>query len=226
MNIDGMSEATLEFLIFSGWVNSYIDLYSLDKQKFEWIRTEGYGKSTLTNLLESIENSRRVKLENFLVGLGIPLIGRTASKDISKFCNGFICEFIEYLESDFDFSTAIVGFGDTMNISLYGWFNNNKELFMSLLEEVTIVRDEVIEINSKSLNGSTFVITGSVNHFKNRDELKAKIESHNGKVSGSVSAKTNYLINNDITSSSGKNKDAKKLNVPIITEEQFLEMIK
>jgi len=190
--------------------------------------SEGFGKSSVTKLLTAIENSRNIKLENLLVGLGIPLVGKTASKDISKFCNEYMCEFLEYIDNSFNFSNAISGFGDTMNSSLYRWMNNHREAFNVLLKELTIVRDGVNQqtnVTNISLEGLTFVITGSVEHFKNRDELKAKIEELQGKVSGSVSAKTNFLINNDSLSTSGKNKKAHELGVKIITEEKFMMMI-
>ena len=227
MNIDGMSEATLEFLIFNGWVNGFVDLYSLDKYKSEWMRTEGFGKASVTKLLEAIDNSRRVKLENFLVGLGIPLIGKTASKDLSKFCNGYVCELVEYIESSFDFSTAIDGFGSTMNISLYEWFNNNKDLFMKLLEGVVIVREEVVTTvsNNKSLEGKSICITGKLIKYTNREALVKDIELYGGKEASGVTNKTDYLLTNDTTSGSSKNKKANELGIPIITEEQFLEMI-
>jgi DNA ligase (NAD+) len=228
MNIDGMSEATLEFLIFNGWVNNFIDLYSLDNHKSEWMRTEGFGKKSVDNLLIAIENSRRVKLENFIYALGIPLIGRTASKDLSKFCNGYVCEFIEYIENSFDFSTVIDGFGNTMNISLYNWFRNNKDLFMSLLEEVVIMREEGVSSkgNNKLLEGKSICITGSLIKYTNRDTLVKDIELNGGKVVSGVTKKTDFLLTNDTTSGSSKNVKAKELGIPVITEEQFMEMIK
>ena len=227
-NIEGLSDATLEFLTSIGWVSKFTDLYLLNQHKSEWMISEGFGKSSVTKLLTAIENSRNIKLENLLVGLGIPLVGKTASKDISKFCNGYMCEFLEYIDNSFNFSNAISGFGDTMNSSLYRWMNNHREAFNVLLKELTIVRDGVNQqtnVTNISLEGLTFVITGSVEHFKNRDELKAKIEELQGKVSGSVSAKTNFLINNDSLSTSGKNKKAHELGVKIITEEKFMMMI-
>lgn len=226
MNIDGMSESTIEFLIDKGWVNTFADMYTLSNYKSEWMRSDGFGKTSVDKLLEAIEKSRNVKLENLLVALGIPLIGKTASKDISKFCNGYSCEFGEYVNNNFDFSKAIDGFGSVMNSSLYEWLDNNNDAIVDLREELVIIRDEIsTDNNSVSLEGLIFVITGSVNKFKNRDELKEKIESLQGKVSGSVSKNTSYLINNDNHSTSGKNKKAHELGVKIITEEEFIEIM-
>lgn len=225
MDIDGLAEAQLSQFIELGWINSVVDIYNLKEHKNTMMKLDGFGKRSVEKLLSAIEDSKNVKLENFIVALGIPLIGRTASKDISKFCNGYLCELQEYINNRFDFSSVIEGFGSTMNSSLYSWIDINNELMNNLAKELVITREEVKFNNSTSLDGITFVITGSVNHFKNRDELKAKIEELGGKVSGSVSKSTNYLINNDVESNSGKNKKAKELGVSIISEEQFLEMI-
>lgn len=226
INVDGMSEATIEKFVELGWLNNLEDIYNLKQYRDKMIALDGFGMKSVNKLLDAIEDSRQVRLENLLYSVGIPLIGRTASKDISKFCNGYLCEFIEFISNGFDFSSVVEGFGVTMNSSLYSWMKDNKDMFMTLSKEFVIDRDEVKENANNSLEGLTFVITGSVNHYKNRDVLKADIESRKGKVAGSVSSKTSYLINNDSVSLSSKNKKAKELGVKIITEDEFIKLIR
>lgn len=226
MDIDGMSEATIEKFVELGWLNDLVDIYNLKQYRNKMIVLDGFGVKSIDKLLSAIEESRAAYLDKFIYSVGIPLIGKTASKDISKYCNGYMCELIEYIENGFDFSTVINGVGSAMNLSLHTWMKYNKDIFMNVLKELVIIREGKIEKVGKSLDGLTFVITGSVNHYKNRDELKVEIETRNGKIAGSVSRSTSYLINNDNTSTSGKNKKAHELGIKIISEEEFLEMIK
>lgn len=226
LNIEGMSEATLQFLVEKGWVKSFKDLYHLENYWYEWRHSEGFGKKSVESLLDAIEKSRNTTLERFIYGLSINLIGRSASKDISKACaNGDIQQFITImsLEGEYAF-IGINGFGKEMCKSIVYWWANNKDMFYELINEFTFEKVEE-KSSDVDLSGKVFVITGSLNHYKNRDELVDLITSMGGKVSGSVSAKTNYLLNNDINSTSSKNRKAKELNVPIITEEDFLKMI-
>ncbi len=223
INVEGMSEVTLQFLIDKGWVNSFQDLYHLDKHKDEWSKCEGFGKRSVEKLLESIEKSRNTTLMRVLYAQSIPLIGKSASKDIDNYCNRDVQIFINFMNTDYDF-IVIDGFGVEMQKSLSSWWKINCDDFLGLLQEFTF---EKIEKNNSSvdLSSKTFVITGSLVHYKNRDELVDLITLMGGKVSGSVSAKTSYLINNDTQSSSSKNQKAKKLNIPIISEEDFIKMI-
>ena len=224
-NIDGLSEQTLQKFIDLGWINSFKDIYYLSEHKASMYRLDGFGKKSVDKLLSNIEKSRNINFSNFLYALSIPLIGRSASKDIAKVCNYDIDQFrmIIGLEAEYAF-TNIDGFGEEMNKSLQRWWNEYKYEFCELAKEFIFDRND--DVKSKvNLSNKTFVITGSLVHYKNRDELISVIESLGGKVSGSVSAKTNYLINNDINSSSSKNIKARKFNIPIISEEDFIKMV-
>ena len=161
-----------------------------------------------------------------LYSLSIPLLGSVASKDISKYCHGSADEFIFITSNTILEFASINGIGTTLVESLDSWWNENYEMFFELLDELTIKEPEVKESSGTSLEGLTFVITGSLSHFKNRSELQKKIEDLGGKVAGSISAKTSYLINNDVNSNSSKNSKAKSLNIPILSEEDFLKMFK
>lgn len=224
LNIDGMSEATIEFLIERGWLSSIKDIYRLDYLREPWKEYDGFGDKSVDRLLDNIETSRKTTMTRLLYSLSIPLIGKSASKDITNHCQNDIEAFCGLMNEDYDF-TVIDGFGTEMQKSLSSWWSDNHNEFMELLKEFEFESTyEVIDTNT-SIFGKTFVITGSVNHYKNRDELKADIESRGAKVTGSVTSKTDYLINNDVNSTSGKNKKAKDLGIPIISEEYFLKMI-
>ena len=224
INIDGMSEATLEFLINKGWISSFSDIYMLDWHGNEWIVSDGFGQKSVLKLLNSIKKSKNTALDRFLYALSIPLLGQTASKDISNLCNGNFEEFVKIMKDSPEKLLTIDGFGTTMLNSVTKWWYENSLWVYDLSKEFTFKTPQNQSTNN-SLNGKVFVITGSVNHYDNRDALKADIEAHGGKVSSSISVKTSFLINNDINSTSGKNKKAKELNIPIISEEQFLAMI-
>lgn len=225
-NIDGLSEQTLEKFIELGWLNSFKDIYRLSEHKDEMSKLDGFGKRSVEKLLDAIEKSRGITLDRFIYALCIPLIGRSASKDISKACaNGDVQQFITImsLEGEYAF-IGLNGFGKEMCKSIVHWWVDNKQMFYELIKEFTFEKVEE-KSSDVDLSGKVFVITGSLNHYKNRDELVSVIEQLGGKVSGSVSAKTNYLINNDVASTSGKNKKAKDLGIPIISEEDFIKMI-
>lgn len=227
MNIDGFSESTIEKFVELGWLNEIKDIYYLHLHKEEMRTIQGFGDKSVNKLLIAIENGRQFKLENLLYSLGIQLIGRTASKDISKFCDGCVTMFMDSMNLKYDFTKVIDGFGDAMLNSLYSWWNENDEKFTELLRELKPIGvSKKNTASERKLDGLTFVITGSVYKFKNRDELKERIEELGGKVAGSVSKNSNYLINNDSLSQSGKNKKANELGIKIITEDEFLEMVK
>lgn len=224
-NIEGMSEATLQFLIDRGWVKTFKDIYKLDYYRTNWKEYDGFGDKSVDKLLDAIENSRKITLDRFIYSLSIPLIGRSASKDISKACaDGNIQQFIMIMSLEEEPFIGLNGFGEERCKSLKHWWVHNKYLFYELMEEFNFGKTEKVK-NEVNLSGKIFVITGTLTHFKNRDELVSIIESNGGKVSGSVSIKTNFLINNNSESSSSKNQKAKKLNIPIISEEDFIKMI-
>ena len=225
VNIESMSEATLQFLIDRGWVKSFKDIYKLDYYRQNWKGYDGFGDKSVDKLLDAIENSRKTTLDRFIYSLSIPLIGRSVSKDIAKYCHDSIDEFTFIMENtSLEFAT-INGIGISATTSLDDWWNINRDMFYELEEEFVFANSKENNDISTDLSGKIFVITGSLNHYKNRDELVSVIETMGGKVSGSVSAKTSYLINNDTQSSSSKNQKAQKLNIPIIREEDFIKMI-
>ena len=223
LNIDSMSEATIEFLIERGWLTSIKDIYRLDYCREPWKEYDGFGDKSVDRLLDNIETSRKTTMARLLYSLSVPLIGKSASKDIANHCHHDVQTFINFMNVHYDF-TVIDGFGSEMQKSLSNWWKDNEESFYALVKEFTF--EKVKEKNSScDLSGKTFVITGSLSHYKNRDELVGVIEGLGGKVSGSVSAKTSYLINNDKLSNSSKNQKAQKLNISIISEEDFMKMI-
>ena len=225
INIEGMSEATLQFLIDKGWVKSFQDIYKLDYYRQNWKEYDGFGDKSVDKLLDAIENSRKTTLDRFIYSLSIPQIGRSTSKDIAKYCHNSIDEFTFIIENTSLEFVAIDGVGVSATTSLDDWWNTNRDMFYELKEEFIFSSKKENDNISVDLSGKAFVITGSLTHYKNRDELVSIIESMGGKVSGSVSAKTSYLINNDAQSSSSKNQKAKQLNIPIISEEDFINMI-
>lgn len=224
LNIDGLSEATIQKFIDLGWLTKIKDIYNLEIHKKEMSKLEGFGSKSVNKLLTAIENSRNTNLTRFLYAQSIPLIGHTASKDIAKYSNNSLDQFRMIVDMDDKPFIKLSGFGEEMSKSIKKWWNTHHEEFCNLAQEFHF-EEEVVANNSDTLNNKVFVITGSVHHFANRDALKNKIESLGGKVSGSVSAKTSYLINNDNTSKSSKNVKAIQLNIPIITEDEFINMI-
>lgn len=224
LDIDGLSDATLQRFINKGWICCIKDIYHLCAHKTDMLRMDGFGEKSVENLLGSIGRSRIISLDRFLAALSIPLIGTSASKDIAKMCNYDIEKFKQIMgESPYKF-TAIDGFGDKMAHSLFVWWTNNCGRFLELEKEFFF--EEVKENPAENkLEGKNFVITGKLHHFANRSKLKEKIEQLGGKVVGSISSKTDYLINNDKNSTSSKNIKAKQLNIPIISENDFEQMV-
>lgn len=225
MNIDGLSEKTLSLLISNNLVKNFRDIYHLKEHMGKLCTLDGMGKKSVENLLNSIEKSRDVKLENFIAALGIPNIGLSAAKAISKKFNGSHYDFVMALANDnYDFS-QIDDFGEITNKSLHDWWHSKDPMVELLPMEVNFIVDDGA-ISSASLDGKSFCITGNLIHYANRDTLVKVIEDNGGKYMSSVSKKTDYLINNDKNSTSGKNKKAIDLSIPIISEEDFLNMIK
>ena len=226
INIDGLSEQTLQKLMDLGWVRSFPDIYHLFDHKEEMYKLDGFGKKSVDKLLENIEKSRNIELQRFIYALSIPLIGRSASKDIARVCHNDITIFLGMIKSNdlYKLVKDIDGFGDAMYKSLCNYVKLHMSGIEALSEEFMFEKRE--DNNSKvDLSGKIFAITGSLNHYKNRDELVGVIDLMGGKVSGSVSAKTSFLINNDTESSSSKNKKAKQLGIPIVSEQDFINMI-
>lgn len=221
MNIDGLSEETLEKFIDAGYIREFADIYRISRYREEITNTPGFGEKSYDNLIDSLNRSRDVELHALIYSLGIPNIGVANAKLICKyFDNGL--EKIRH--ATVEELVKIDGIGDKMAEKFTEYFSDkeNVEKLDRLLQEVTIKNPEVNH-NPQNMEGLNFVVTGSVNHFANRNEVKEYIEQRGGKVTGSVTSKTNYLINNDIMSNSSKNKKAKELGIEIITEEQFIE---
>lgn len=224
MNIDGMSEATLNKMIEKGFLTELYDLFSLYQYHDEIVEMEGFGEKSYENMVASIQKSKEVMLPNFLYALGIMNVGLSNAKLI---CKHFHYQWEQIKEASAEELIEIDGIGQVIADSLVHYFANehNQKILKHLEGIVTFKKVEESSYEAK-LEGVQFVVTGSVHHFKNRKEIKEKIEELGGKVTGSVTSKTNYLINNNSNSGSSKNKKAKELEVPIITEEEFLEMIK
>lgn len=229
MNIEGLSEATLELLFSRRFVNTFKDLYHLSDYKAELSSLHKMGSRSVKKLLEAIEKSRKTTLDKFLTSLSIPLCGKSTCKDISKYCKGNIDTFLSIMENTSLEFTNISGIGSAVTDSLDSWWTENSEMVYELIEELEIQKAEVKteqENAGVNLNGATFCITGKLKYFVNRDTLVAEIEKFNGKYVSSVSAKTNYLINNDKESMSSKNQKALKAGCRIISESDFIEMCK
>lgn len=223
MNIEGLSEETIKKFVEKGFISDYTDIYSLYKYADDIKNMEGFGEKSYNNLIESIEKSKNTELPNFIYALGINHVGLSNAKLLCKNINYDINKLVEVSQDDL---VNIDGFGDIIahSIVLYFTDNKNRELLNKILKIVSFNTVEISEETENSnINGKTFVITGDLNNFTNRKELQNKIESLGGKVTGSVTKKTNYLINNDILSESSKNKKAKELGIPIITEEDFIK---
>lgn len=223
MNIDGISDMILNKLITEKIVNNYKDLYHLDRYKDKIIAFDGFGEKSYNNMINSIEKSRHVKLANFIYALGIPDIGFSRAKLI---CNHFNNDFNKISNLTYEELSNISGVGDVIAKEWIDTFSNPDfiEELKELKEEIDIPKASTN--SNKDLDGLTFVITGSLNKFTNRDTMIEFIEEHGGKVVTSISSKVNYLINNDITSTSTKNNKAKELGINIIDEDKFLELIK
>ena len=223
MNIEGLSEETLTKFVEWGWVKNLFDVYNLAPHYSELAKISGFGKRSVEKLQKAIENSKNVELDHFIAALSIPGIGTAQAKELTKKFKTW-----EAFENagcgDFDFS-KLDSFGEVANNKIHNWFGTmyQEDRILQLIRNLHFISND--NESDNSLSGMTFVITGSLNHFENRDALKKELESRGAKVSGSISAKTNFLINNNIDSTSSKNKKAKQLNIPIVDEEYIIGML-
>ena len=223
LNVEGLSEATLEKFIGKGFISTYSDIFHLDRYQEEIQSMDGFGEKSYVNLQKSVEKARTTTLPRLIYGLGIAGIGLANAKVICKEFHYDIEKMIHLTEEEL---SAVSGIGPVLAKAYVEYFSQEKKVqeLRRLLAELVIPEEE-INTQEQIFENMVFVITGSVEHFTNRNEVKEVIESKGGKVTGSVTAKTNFLINNDVTSTSSKNKKAKELGIPIITEEEFLRML-
>ncbi len=223
LNIEGLSEATLEKFIAKGFIHKFGDIFRLALHKEEIVSMEGFGCKSYDNLMQSIEKAKDTTLVRILYGIGIAGIGLANAKVL---CKHFDYDIDKIMAASKEDISAIEGMGEVLAQAVVDWFakEDNREILRDLLQNLQTTAPSVI-VGEQTLVDKIFVITGDVHHFANRSELKEFIESRGGKVTGSVTGKTTYLINNDVNSTSGKNKKAKELSVPIISEDEFLSMV-
>lgn len=225
MNIAGLSEATLEKFIGVGMIHEYSDIYHLDRHQEEIVNMDGFGQKSYDNLIEAAKKASHTTLPRLVYGLGVAGIGLANAKMI---CKHFKNDFTAMRHASAEELTEIDGIGDVLARAWTAFFadEKNNEIVDHLLSDLTFEseNEENGETADEAFEGLNFVITGSLEHFKNRKELQDLIEKRGGKVTGSVTSKTNYLINNDVTSSSSKNKKARELGIPILSEEEFLKL--
>ena len=221
LNIEGLSEASLEKFIGRGFIHEFADIFKLDAHRAEIVEMEGFGEKSYENLAASIERARVTTLAKVIYSLGIPNVGLSGAKLI---CRQFGDEVEAVLAADTEALAAIDGIGAVIAGSFVGYFQDTgkKERFYRLLSELTLIKEETA--GEQDLKGKVFVVTGSLNRYANRNELKEEIERRGGKVTGSVTGKTDYLINNDTASASSKNKKARELGIPVISEEEFMNL--
>jgi len=224
MNIDGISEQTLSRFVNLGWIQEYADIFRLRDHIREIAHLDGFGERSASNIMRSIDKARHVEAQRFLYALSIPMVGIDVCKRLLSTypLEELVMKAREATETEF--FSHIPGIGPEKSSTFISWFKNedNFQIVSRLLEFVEVSHTQPQRAGQKC-EGMTFVITGDVHHFKNRNELKAYIESQGGKVAGSVSGSTSFLINNDVTSTSGKNKKAQELNIPILSEDDFME---
>ena len=216
LDAKGLSKATFEKLIDWGWIENIKDIFKLKEHKKEWEKMQGFGEKSVEKILQAIENCKSCSLDAVISAAGIPLIGKTVGKDLSKRFGSY-SEFREAIESGFDF-TSFGGYGWEMHKAISDFDYSELDY---IVDNYLQIKENIKEDNELKLKGLTFCVTGKVHIWKNRDSLSAFIESLGGKVTGSVSKNTNYLINNDINSTSAKNKKAQELDIPILSEEDF-----
>ena len=222
MNIDGLSEATLEKLVAAGMLHSFADLYHLDSYREQIVEMEGMGEKSYEKLMASIEKSRETTIARVIYSLGIEGVGPATARLI---CNYFDQDPEKTADAAEEDLVSIEGIGPVTAAAVAAYFadETNRKGYEALLQELSLKKEQVSQ--ESSISGKVFVITGSLNHYTNRNALKAEIEQLGVKVTGSVTSKTSYLINNDVTSNSSKNKKARELQIPILSEEDFLAMI-
>lgn len=217
LDIKGLSKATLEKLMEWEWIENIIDIFNLKEHRAEWIQKAGFGQKSVDNILNAIEEAKTTTVEAFISSLGIPLIGKVVAADLMKHFKDY-CEFREAVNNKFDFS-KFESFAESKTEALWNYNYTEADEIFKLL----ILSPKEEKVYGETCANLKFVITGKLTKFKNRNEFKELIETNGGKVIDSVSKNTSYLINNDITSTSGKNKEAQKLGIPIISEEEFFE---
>lgn len=227
MNIVGLSAQTIEQLVDRNYVKNFIDVYHLSDHKRDLSALPKMGAKSVSKLLAAIEDSRKTDLTHLLTALSIPFIGKSTAKEISKYCHGSVDEFMFIMNNTSLELAAIDGVGVTSTKAMDDWWSENSDMFYQLMDELNIEEQQetVSNSNGTDLTGKTFVITGSLNHFSNRDALKDKLESLGAKVSGSVSKNTFALICNDKDSNTGKSKKAKDIGVNVWSEDDLLEYI-
>lgn len=221
LDIKGVSKATLEKLIDWGWLTDYTGIFELSCFKDEWVQKPGFGVKSVVKVLDAISAGANCELHQFIAALGIPLIGSTASKELSKHFQTWD-EFVAAAESGYPFY-QLPNFGGEMHNSIVSFNYAEAKLLAEHYITFNYTQGESTPSTGTDLSGKTFVITGKLTHFKNRDEIKTRIEALGGKVTGSVSKNTNYLINNDVNSTSSKNATAKSLGIPILSEDDFIQ---
>lgn len=221
MNMEGLSEATLEKFIARGYIHEFADIFHLNRFQEEIVEMEGFGEKSYQNLINSVEAARKTTLARLIFSLGIANIGLANAKMI---CRHYHNDWKEMLSADVEDLNGIDGVGEVIATGFYEYFQKeeNQRRWENLLKEVEIEKEQIDE-STQTLSGMSFVVTGSLNHYESRKELKEEIEKKGGKVTGSVTSKTVCLINNDNTSSSSKNKKARELQIPVLTEAEFIE---
>ena len=224
MNLDGMSEATLEKFIACGFIKDFDDLFHLDRYEEQIKEMDGFGEKSYQKIMQSVEAARQTTLPKLIYSLGIPGIGLANARVI---CQAFGDDVEKMIHAEEDAIAGIQGIGPVLAKAFVDYFKDEPhvQVLEKLLKEVTLPEKTEAEPADQIFAGMTFVITGSVHHFANRREVKEVIESKGGKVTGKVTKNTNFLINNDVNSTSSKNKDANKLGVKIISEDEFVQML-
>ena len=221
MNIDGLSEATLEKFVDMGFIHEFADLFHLDRYREQIVEMEGFGEKSYKNLVESVNRARNTTLPRVIYGLGIANIGAANAKMLCRF---FDHDLKRMQEADVETLSAIDGVGEVIATAFVNYMREEENLrkIEALVKELQIEIPKAEE-GGQTLSGLSFVITGSLKRFASRNELKEAIESKGGKVTGSVTGKTTCLINNDVNSASSKNKKARELGIPVLSEADFLE---
>lgn len=225
MNIVGLAKNTLEMLVNEGVIHTFDDLYRVKEHK-ELVGIDGFGQKSFDALAQAIEDSRQTSLDRLIYAMGIEGCGRHVSRDIAKMCKGNPELFVQAMDSGFDWR-AVDGVGDVLNTNIHRWWQTglNRKIFICVAENCLFAKIQPKSVSgNNAISGKTFCVTGKVTQFPNRQAVGEWIEQRGGKLTGSVSKKTDYLVNNDITSMSGKNKKAKELGVPIISEEDLLKL--
>lgn len=220
LDIKGISKATIEKLIDWGWISSIGDIFELKQYREEWIKKPGFGVKSVDNILNAIEKSKEVSLDKFIAALGIPLIGNSVAKELTKYIKSY-SDFRDKVNNRFDFA-QFEGFADSKTLAIWKFDYSEADRIYNNYISIPEV-EEVEESAAQTLDGVTVVITGKLTMFKNRAALQSAIESAGGKVVGSISKNVKYLINNDVNSTSSKNLAAKKLEIPIISEQNFVQ---